>query len=171
MAQPENDARTARGRPRGVRNRPHDPARSEVRATAGTTPDAAGLPGTAPGRGWRIPPGNGTLARARELTRDTLQEWDHRGEDYAHAVLLVSELVTNAHRHAGGPADLELHPVPGGVLLRVSDASSRLPVRREPGADGGFGMHLLARLSESWGVEPFPGGKSVWARLAPRPDA
>ncbi|MCX5208945.1 ATP-binding protein [Kitasatospora sp. NBC_00240] len=133
-------------------------------------PSVADLP-EAPGRGWRIPPGSGTLARARELARNTLREWDHPGEEYAHAVLLVSELVTNAHRHAGGPADLELSPVPGGVLLRVSDSSPRLPVRREPGADGGFGLHLLARLSESWGVEPVPGGKSVWARLAPHPDA
>ncbi|MFE4604528.1 ATP-binding protein [Kitasatospora indigofera] len=132
-------------------------------------PDTSGLPG-APGRGWRIPPGGGALARARELARDTLREWDYPGEKYAHAVLLVSELVTNAHRHAGGPAELELHPVPGGVLLRVADSSPRLPVRREPGADGGFGMHLLARLSEAWGVEAFPGGKSVWARLTPRPD-
>ncbi|WP_079197269.1 ATP-binding protein [Streptomyces sp. CB03911] len=169
MARPDNDTRSPRGRPRGDRNRSDEPPRSEVHATTGTTPGVSGLP-EPPARRWRIPPGNGTLARARELTRDTLLDWEHPGEEYAHAVLLVSELVTNAHRHAGGPADLELHPVPGGVLVRVSDASSRLPVRREPGADGGFGMHLLARLSESWGVEPFPGGKSVWARLAPRPD-
>ncbi|MFC9330077.1 ATP-binding protein [Kitasatospora sp. NPDC057015] len=136
-----------------------------------TVPDAHSEPGTGTGTGrsWRIPPEEGALARARALARDCLRDWGYPAEEYAHAVLLVSELVTNVHRHAGGPAELELRPEPGGITVLVGDSSPCPPVRREPGADGGFGMHLLARLSLAWGVRTFPGGKSVWARLAARP--
>jgi anti-sigma regulatory factor (Ser/Thr protein kinase) len=120
-------------------------------------------------RRWTIPRERGSLARARRLTREALTDWRLPEADYGHALLLVSELVTNAHRHAGGDAELELTPAADGILLAVEDSSTVPPVLHEPGPAGGFGLHLVARLSDAWGVDTAPGGKRVWARLAPRP--
>ena len=87
----------------------------------------------------------------------------------AHARLVVSELATNAVRHAGTPFRVSLghrdgvaHP--GGPGLRGSSADP--PPGVDPAADGGRGLVIVSALSDSWGVTPCPdGGKEVWARF------
>jgi anti-sigma regulatory factor (Ser/Thr protein kinase) len=88
----------------------------------------------------------------------------------ADALIVVSELVTNAIRHGGArsPAD-EV-----GVHAALRDAALRLEVTDpgpgfEPGGhgprpDGGYGLHLLDRLATRWGVT---GGDpvTVWVEL------
>ncbi|WP_329202308.1 MULTISPECIES: ATP-binding protein [unclassified Streptomyces] len=88
-------------------------------------------------------------------------------------LLLVSEVVTNACLHAGGPRELVLRHGPGGLRVEVSDDSPD-PPRRRPAGDrsrpGGHGLIVLARLARSWGAEPSGGafpGKTVWLEVPP----
>jgi serine phosphatase RsbU (regulator of sigma subunit)/anti-sigma regulatory factor (Ser/Thr protein kinase) len=95
------------------------------------------------------------------------------------ALLLVTELVTNAVVHAG--TDIELHVEIGvdSARVEVIDRSAgSLPVLQgEPDAarEGGRGIFLLDALAQEWGTRHFPGGKSVWFalglvdRMIPRP--
>jgi anti-sigma regulatory factor (Ser/Thr protein kinase) len=84
------------------------------------------------------------------------------------ALLVISELVTNAVLHAG--TDLEVSISRYGDRLRVAvrDHSSRSPASRpfEPEAPDGRGMLLITATCQSWGVLLTGGGKVVWAVLA-----
>ncbi|MGX1881479.1 ATP-binding protein [Streptomyces sp. NPDC055287] len=118
------------------------------------------------GSSWRIPQGPGAFAHARDLAREKLESWSWPPERIEVVVLLVSELVTNAHRHAGTDAWLHLTPTPDGVRLSVRDASPVPPAQGTPDLEtdvGGFGLHILDRLASRWGVEPHAAGKYVWA--------
>ncbi|AGJ55925.1 MULTISPECIES: ATP-binding protein [Streptomyces] len=85
-------------------------------------------------------------------------------------VLVVSELVTNALRHGGGRFTLRLSAGPGTVTAAVSDPSPAPPHARTPdldGATGGFGWHMVRRLTQALTVTPGPGsGKTVRAQFA-----
>ncbi|TKT00726.1 SpoIIE family protein phosphatase [Streptomyces lasalocidi] len=174
------------------------PTQRETVSRTGGTPPARPLPrvrATLPG---------GTLApgTARGLLGEALREWADLGlpvparlaED---AVLVLSELVTNAVLHAGTDVDLDCRlaepwePRTGAartaydVVVEVSDRHpGRHPAR--PPADGtpephtppaglpedGRGLRLVAALAEEWGVTYRRGAKTVWVRLpgAPGPD-
>jgi anti-sigma regulatory factor (Ser/Thr protein kinase) len=85
------------------------------------------------------------------------------------ALLLVSELVTNAVRHAGG-GDFEVRVTvdDGGLRVAVHDADTHPPSVR-PRADfssGGLGLRIVEGLAEAWGFSSEPtGGKTVWFRM------
>ena len=85
------------------------------------------------------------------------------------ALLLVSELVTNAVRHAPGPCVLTLADYRPGLTVAVSDTSGVQPVARPPDlatGTGGFGWHLLHRIARQVEVRPdAAGGKTVTATL------
>ena len=85
------------------------------------------------------------------------------------ALLVVSELVTNAVRHAPGPCVLTLADHRSGLTVAVSDTSSARPVARPPDLDtgtGGLGWHLLHRIARRVEVRTDPaGGKTVTALL------
>ncbi|MGW7103036.1 ATP-binding protein [Streptomyces sp. NPDC054838] len=88
-------------------------------------------------------------------------------------LLLVSEVVTNACLHAGGPRELVLRHSPEGLRVEVSDDSPEPPRRRPPGdrsRPGGHGLIVLERLATKWGAEPSGGafpGKTVWLEVPP----
>jgi len=87
------------------------------------------------------------------------------------ALLLVSELVTNAIRHGSPPITLKLTCGSQHVVeVRVTDAGPELPVPGEPDIedDHGRGLAITAVLSDDWGAEPHDEGKTVWFRLQPR---
>jgi signal transduction histidine kinase len=87
------------------------------------------------------------------------------GDDLA---LVVSELVTNAVRHAVPPVRLEISADADRVTVAVGDGSPGRPVAREAAddAEGGRGMALVDMLCAETGVRPNPPGKTVWAALA-----
>ncbi|MFH8342280.1 ATP-binding protein [Streptomyces sp. AM6-12] len=86
------------------------------------------------------------------------------------AQLVVSELVTNAQKHAPGPCALSLELGPGAHALRicVTDTSAEPPSPRspDPGRVGGHGLHLVTMLSRDLEVTVLPeGGKRVTATV------
>jgi sigma-B regulation protein RsbU (phosphoserine phosphatase) len=95
------------------------------------------------------------------------------------ALLLVTELVTNAVVHAGTDIELHIEVGAGSARVEVVDHSAgTLPVLHgDPDAprEGGRGIYLLDVLAREWGTRHFAGGKSVWFALglvdrsAPRP--
>ena len=81
--------------------------------------------------------------------------------------LCVSELVTNALDHAAPPFELRMAYANGRVRVEVSDATTAPPVQRavQPDALRGRGLQFVDQSATRWGVEPFPGGKTVWAEF------
>jgi len=115
---------------------------------------------------------------ARRFTRRTLDQWD-TGERFDDVCLVVSELVTNALRHAlpatcvqvdhGAPVRLHLMRWTERLVCAVRDPSQDSPVARETddfSAESGRGLFLVDSFSDSWGWHPLAGtlgGKVVWA--------
>lgn len=84
------------------------------------------------------------------------------------AGLIVSELATNALKHAGTDIRLTLERDDRQLRLEVHDDSSASVRAREamPLDQGGRGLEIVSVLSSDWGVTPDRrGGKSVWAAL------
>ncbi|GGO93442.1 ATP-binding protein [Wenjunlia tyrosinilytica] len=85
------------------------------------------------------------------------------------AVLIASELVANAWRHAHGAVEMRLCWHDGVLTLEVDDRSATPPAvvpDSERGAHGGYGLTLVDHLADAWGVQRRPSGKTVWARCA-----
>jgi PAS domain-containing protein len=83
------------------------------------------------------------------------------------AILLVSEVVTNALRHTDGRVDLELWRFADRVRVEVSDETSRNPVPAVSSLldESGRGVPLMDALSDRWGTSPHGAGKVVWFEL------
>lgn len=81
--------------------------------------------------------------------------------------LIVSELATNAVRHAGTPFRVRVERDGESVRVAVDDRSDDRPERVEPdGYRGGRGLRIVDTLASEWGTEPADGGgKRVWARV------
>lgn len=71
--------------------------------------------------------------------------------------LLVTELVTNAIRHAHGRVDLEVQTVSGYIRVEVTDSGPGFDPKDRPELDlesmGGRGLYLVERIADRWGVE------------------
>ncbi|WP_159029728.1 ATP-binding protein [Streptomyces marincola] len=121
---------------------------------------------------WRSFPQ--TSERARDLTRSYLPSLPYAAGsvDLDAVLLVVSELVTNAVRHADGVTAFRLEAGPGGVAVLVSDASARRPVIREyaPARAGGFGWRLVHQLGNAVTVRVDPGaGKTIRVHVPVQP--
>ena len=91
------------------------------------------------------------------------------GEDtMCHALLLVTELVTNAARHAQSAVDLTIAGEHGRVRIEARDDSSAIPIAHQVDPETRHrGLQLIEDLSEGWGVDVRGGGgKVVWCELA-----
>lgn len=105
-------------------------------------------------------------ALARGFVSSTLSSWAV-GDAFADVPLLVSELVTNAVRHADGDVELSMRLEADRVRVAVTDGSDALPVMRdlENARNGGWGLHIVERLASRWGLETQPDGKTVWCEV------
>ncbi|MFC8489551.1 MULTISPECIES: ATP-binding protein [unclassified Streptomyces] len=117
---------------------------------------------------------DGMVASARDFTADFLTASPAAGrrpvarERVDLARLVVSELVTNAVRHAPGPCRLLLELFEDALEISVFDGLESSPVPRghDPGRIGQHGVEIVVAVCESVSVEPHPSGKRVRARLA-----
>jgi hypothetical protein len=105
---------------------------------------------------------------ARQVTREVLAVW-HLAHVEETAVLLVSELVTNAVRDAGS-ADaitLELQVVQTWLRIEAYRCRPGLAQPRTTGEfdESGFEFALMNSLASKWGVRETVTGKTAWAEL------
>ncbi|MFD5341716.1 SpoIIE family protein phosphatase [Streptomyces hawaiiensis] len=113
---------------------------------------------------WRVPQ---AVGHARRFARRTLRSWGVT-VDYDAALLVVSELVTNALVHTDGKVRMDLTLVNNRLRIAIADASPRSPVSPASigwEATGGRGILLVEALTATWGTLPVSGGKQVWAEL------
>lgn len=107
---------------------------------------------------------------ARSAVREACAQW-HLPALANDAVLVVSELVENAVRHARSESTLRIELRRGGlsIAVRDDDPEPATLVPAEPLVPGHRGMELIDRISVAWGNSPSTdGGKIVWAVLAAR---
>jgi anti-sigma regulatory factor (Ser/Thr protein kinase) len=110
------------------------------------------------------------IRAARAFVRQTLSGRAGRFP-VEEAVVVVSELATNAVVHARTPFSVEVAIEDGRVVVQVEDGNPRVPVFVEVPARAlsGHGLQIVRGLTASWGVSPVPGGgKVVWAELSNR---
>ncbi|MFF8193109.1 SpoIIE family protein phosphatase [Streptomyces bobili] len=113
-----------------------------------------------------------SVATARAFVRDTLQGWGF-ADIIDDAVVLTSELVTNAVVHAGTHADLLCLRHEDGVRIEVADhypereipLQGSLATMGSPDREGGRGLQLCAAIAARWGVDYTPTHKTVWFQL------
>ncbi|SHH88835.1 PAS domain S-box-containing protein [Streptomyces sp. 3214.6] len=113
-----------------------------------------------------------SVATARSFVRDTLQGWGF-ADIVDDAVVLTSELVTNAVVHAGTHADVLCLRSDDGVRIEVADRypEREIPLQGSPATmgspdrEGGRGLQLCAAIAGRWGVEYTPTHKQVWFQL------
>ncbi len=120
----------------------------------------------------RLTAGPAAAAEARSQVRAAVCAWDVPVDPDV-AVLLVSELVTNAIRHEPGETvALAIACSCGELRVDVHDTSRSLPVLVDAPADAetGRGLMLVATLADDWGVYRTPAGKAVYFTLAFQPD-
>jgi anti-sigma regulatory factor (Ser/Thr protein kinase) len=106
-------------------------------------------------------------ASARQFVAEVLKGWGHSASLLEDAKLIVSELATNAVRHANSPFSVEICPKGSIVRLSVRDASRTVPSLRgrDALAESGRGLQIVDALSADWGVEFSGQDKAVWAEL------
>lgn len=121
----------------------------------------------------------GAVTRCRDFTARALTDWGWLPADSAEereraddVLLLVSEIVTNACLHAGGPQELVLRHADGRLRVEVSDGSPELPrsgTPRPAALPGGHGLMVVDRLATAWGFVARPDGvpgKVVWLEVS-----
>ncbi|MFB6680116.1 SpoIIE family protein phosphatase [Streptomyces sp. NPDC056390] len=141
----------------GVETRTTDTGSSVITARAAATFDPVGR----------------SVATARAFVRDTLQGWGFP-DIIDDAVVLTSELVTNAVVHAGTSAEVLCLRTDDGVRVEVADRypEREIPLQQSainmgnPDREGGRGLQLCAALATRWGVDYTPTHKLVWFQLA-----
>lgn len=144
--------------PLGVADRlpVHRRPRRKVSSDISLNLDSAGLQAPAQARAWIS---EQTAGAPTDLVQD--------------ALLVASELVTNAVRHGQPEITLGLRRDPECLVVEVSDGGDGLPVlpaaKPPPGRPAGRGLLIVAATATDWGVRTNPDrpGKTVWAQLGP----
>lgn len=118
----------------------------------------------------RVLDGPNALSAARRAAAGLLRGWGFRDQDWLDKAMLVfSEVVGNAVRHAGGCREVVFQVRQRRVTLAVTDASVAVPRRRVDDDTGGRGLLIIEAVAARWGVEPTVGGKRFWVELSPCP--
>ncbi|WP_162788329.1 ATP-binding protein [Amycolatopsis albispora] len=101
---------------------------------------------------------------ARRFVARVLSAWQGT-LPFEDATLIASELVANVVRHAGGAPKLSIASTAGGIRIECEDGNPLPPRPKAGGPDGGWGLALVERLSQRWGVRPRGAGKVVWCEM------
>jgi anti-sigma regulatory factor (Ser/Thr protein kinase) len=108
-------------------------------------------------------------AAAPRLARQALLEWlastSCPESVTSDALLVMSELTTNAVVHAASAAMIVASFDDGRLRLEVHDRTRTPPCVRDPGAGGGWGLRLVDGVVDGWGWIPTSSGKQVWAEM------
>jgi anti-sigma regulatory factor (Ser/Thr protein kinase) len=126
-----------------------------------------------------LPPEPESARRAREELdrfRESLDE-----ASLIDLRLLVDELIVEAlHSHRDGanpsgapPIELRAELEPDRVRVAIAEGGGayRLPSRRPEPGDAGFGLHLVQRLSDRWGMRRERDRATVWLEMLRNPPA
>ena len=133
----------------------------------------AGVGDAREGHLWAVPvirvdlPMRPTSAReARDRLAPLLSSWPNEAAR-DNAVLLLSEIVTNAVRHTEGETILiTVTTMDHHLRVEVHDDSASMPLPRPSDETGGLGLYLIDHLSDRWGVDQHHGGgKTVWFEM------
>lgn len=143
------------------------PTRPVTQVRAQTGRKCPGLPATFGGMTTRrsFRHDRAAVGDARRFVSELLEDRHHDVIDAA--VLLTSEVVSNAIVHGRSGPTVAVQLAPDRVRVEVSDASPVLPVRKHYGLEAttGRGLMLLETIATAWGVEPLESGKRVWFDL------
>jgi anti-sigma regulatory factor (Ser/Thr protein kinase) len=120
-----------------------------------------------------LPHAPGAVSAVRRGVRAVLADWNVSPEIFEDALLVVSELLTNAIVHAVPPAKLRLSWVRGDGLstlrVEVTDAGPALPAGQSPAGfdpdEHGRGEEIVHALATRHGIRVHPGGITRWAEL------
>lgn len=106
------------------------------------------------------------IGAVRRFVDRALRVW-RLEERSADAVLVASELATNAIRYSGAPFHVRVERRVSSIEVSVRDLTSAMPVRRSPSAlqPDGRGIALVETISNRWGVRTLADGKVVWAEM------
>ncbi|MFD9503363.1 SpoIIE family protein phosphatase [Streptomyces sp. NPDC060035] len=115
---------------------------------------------------WELPAEPVAVGHARDLANEQLSGWGLEELSFA-TELVVSELVTNAVRHAEGPLHVRLIR-DRTLLCEVADTGHTSPHLRHSGEDdeGGRGLFIVAQLVQRWGTRYTRSGKTIWTEQA-----
>lgn len=112
------------------------------------------------------PESAGTARRLAQVV--VLRKWGLTPQVAEVVVLLVSELVGNAVRHTGARVfGLKMARRPGWIRVEVRDPSRGLPCLMpvQEMDTSGRGLFLVDKLSDRWGVDLLPRGKTTWFEM------
>jgi anti-sigma regulatory factor (Ser/Thr protein kinase) len=103
-----------------------------------------------------------SVPAARLFVRDVLRD---QSRDILDAVeLMASELATNCVQHAQSCFELVVNDAKRQIRVEVRDKGPGEPEPRSPAPTerSGRGLRIVEAMSESWGIDPSSGGKTVW---------
>jgi hypothetical protein len=142
------------------------------REHAADLPRDGGLPAELHQRRVRLTREPSSAAEARSQVREVIRAWKIP-VDPDIAILLTSDLVTNAITHGEGETvTLGIRCSRGHLRVDVYDSPRPLPAQADGAVDAaiGRGLVLVAALSTEWGSFRTPAGKAVYFTLAFQPD-
>ncbi|MFD3454685.1 SpoIIE family protein phosphatase [Streptomyces sp. NPDC058691] len=118
---------------------------------------------------WDLTADPAAVSAARKHVTAQLTAWG-LDEAASTTILIVSELVTNAIRHAQPPLLLRLIRCDTSLTCEVTDGSTITPhLRRASTLDeSGRGLFIVAQLTCRWGTRHHPQGKTIWAEHIPQ---
>lgn len=111
-----------------------------------------------------------SIPAGRRFLRAKLAEWGLTAQTDT-ALLLASELLTNAYRHARGPFNLRVWHSVRELGVEITDHTTPRPRARlaESTEEDGRGLLLVEALADAWGTRPTTSGKTVWFTMLVAP--
>jgi anti-sigma regulatory factor (Ser/Thr protein kinase) len=146
----------------------------EANPSVGGRPPRTGVPLVCRTATLALPGVPASPRQARAFLRERLAAWGWRPATGSVAMaeqgqLVLTELVTNAVRHAGGDVQVRIEVHHDRITLSVTDpvrlSRPLRPLQVTTASPTGRGLTIVDTLSSAWGVTEQASGKTVWAEL------